>query len=237
MYLKRLALRNINNCRDLGGLNLPGESFTNYGVFLRSANLDEIDNVDLLRLKNYNVTTIIDLRKDSEIPKNSKQYKIIRQNFEYNNLSLQKDIITNEMIDDLVDGKLTIGETYYGLLENKSIIKEIFDVFYKAKGCVLFHCQEGKDRTGIIAMLLLMLAGAEENDIYADYEISSAYLGYIRDYSCDDPMNVFRITSPFYIKTANDYIKEKYENVEKYLSSCGIDKKVIYAIKERLVGI
>jgi protein-tyrosine phosphatase len=40
-------------------------------------------------------------------------------------------------------------------------------------GGVLFHCIRGVDRTGIIALLLLALAGVTPDDILADYELSS----------------------------------------------------------------
>ena len=36
-------------------------------------------------------------------------------------------------------------------------------------GCVVFHCAGGKDRTGLIALVLLVLAGAEPGEIVADY--------------------------------------------------------------------
>lgn len=36
-------------------------------------------------------------------------------------------------------------------------------------GCVVFHCAGGKDRTGLLALVLLALAGAEADEIVADY--------------------------------------------------------------------
>jgi len=38
-----------------------------------------------------------------------------------------------------------------------------------APGCVVFHCAGGKDRTGLVALVLLVLAGAEADEIVADY--------------------------------------------------------------------
>lgn len=38
-----------------------------------------------------------------------------------------------------------------------------------APGCVVFHCVGGKDRTGLLALLLLTLAGAAPEEIIADY--------------------------------------------------------------------
>ena len=48
-------------------------------------------------------------------------------------------------------------------------------LFFKAKypyDTVLFHCSAGKDRTGIIAGLLLELAGCHDYDIVKDYSES-----------------------------------------------------------------
>jgi hypothetical protein len=38
-----------------------------------------------------------------------------------------------------------------------------------APGCVVFHCAAGKDRTGLLALVLLTLAGATPEEIIADY--------------------------------------------------------------------
>jgi protein-tyrosine phosphatase len=38
-----------------------------------------------------------------------------------------------------------------------------------APGCVVFHCAGGKDRTGLLAVVLLTLAGAAPEEIIADY--------------------------------------------------------------------
>jgi protein-tyrosine phosphatase len=38
-----------------------------------------------------------------------------------------------------------------------------------APGCVVFHCAGGKDRTGLLALVLLTLAGAGPGEIIADY--------------------------------------------------------------------
>ena len=44
-------------------------------------------------------------------------------------------------------------------------------------GCSLFHCRAGKDRTGVIAMLLLNLAGVDDEYIVADYAVTQRYMG------------------------------------------------------------
>jgi protein-tyrosine phosphatase len=59
-------------------------------------------------------------------------------------------------------------------------------------GPLLFHCVAGKDRTGLLAALLLALADAEPRAIARDYAMSSANLrdGYLRRYAEADPQRI-----------------------------------------------
>ena len=43
------------------------------------------------------------------------------------------------------------------------------------QGAVVFHCTAGKDRTGVLAAILLLLLGVAEEDIIADYQVSFTY--------------------------------------------------------------
>ena len=43
------------------------------------------------------------------------------------------------------------------------------------RGAVVFHCTAGKDRTGVLAAMLLLLLGVAEEDIIADYQVSFTY--------------------------------------------------------------
>lgn len=49
------------------------------------------------------------------------------------------------------------------------VIAAVRAVAIAAPGCVVVHCSGGKDRTGLIALVLLVLAGAEPDEIVADY--------------------------------------------------------------------
>ena len=45
-------------------------------------------------------------------------------------------------------------------------------IAHAAPGGVVFHCGGGRDRTGLVALLVLALAGAEHDAIVHDYELS-----------------------------------------------------------------
>lgn len=78
---------------------------------------------------------------------------------------------------DITDAAITpadpgtdIGQLYLSILEQPDTIRELFSLLAAApEGRVLFHCTAGKDRTGILAMLLLSLAGADREDCMTNY--------------------------------------------------------------------
>jgi protein-tyrosine phosphatase len=49
------------------------------------------------------------------------------------------------------------------------VIAAVRAIASAAPGCVVFHCAAGKDRTGLLALVLLTLAGATPDEIIADY--------------------------------------------------------------------
>jgi protein-tyrosine phosphatase len=49
------------------------------------------------------------------------------------------------------------------------VIAAVRAIARAAPGCVVFHCAGGKDRTGLLALVLLTLTGATPEEIIADY--------------------------------------------------------------------
>lgn len=236
-FYRRLAIDNIKNARDLGGFPTLDGKVTSWGKFLRTATLDDAKDCDIKFLKDYGVKNLIDLRRESEIPFESQSYKKLQENFDYHQISLAPDKgLREKEIRQIINREISIGSTYRTLIDNYKKIREIMEVLSQDNGISLFHCQEGKDRTGIISMILLGLANVSRSDIIADYEISSAYLGYVERYDENEPYSVFRITSPYNMKEAYEYLIRKYESFEAYLAYAGVDKKIIEKLKEKLLN-
>lgn len=235
-YLKRYPLENIKNARDLGGVPTLYGKVTKWGKFVRSANLDDVKDNDINYLKDLGVETIIDLRREGEIDSSRESLKRVKEEFAYKNISLAADReFRQEEIDMIISKKLSVGASYRNLIDNYKAIKEIFEVFAQSQGAVLYHCQEGKDRTGIISMILMGLADVARSDIIADYEVSSAYLGYIERYDEDEPYSVFRITSPYNMKEAYNYVVRKYKSFDKFLSYAKVDDETIEKVRSMML--
>lgn len=133
----------------------------------------------------------------------------------------------------------TAGESYYLMAEHIPSMNELFRTIANAPGTVLFHCTAGKGRTGITAAILLMLAGVEDIDIVADYQVSRTYIDPIiqqlRDEYPDLPQHVGE-TPVGYIHEFLDRFRERWGTVEGYFDYLGLSADEVGKLKERMIG-
>lgn len=174
MTAEPLRLEKAYNVRDLGYYtNQYGEKLRT-GRFLRSDSLHLATDEDERLLVNYGVKVIVDLRSPMEVQK--EPFLIQKhQEIDYYAIPLFDNIQSNDGSKPLPD---SLHELYIFLLDNsKKQIKQVLQCFLRhEEGCCLFNCTAGKDRTGIIAMLLLGLADVEEEFIVEDYCVSARYM-------------------------------------------------------------
>lgn len=223
----RLPLEGADNVRDLGGYAGENNKIGKFNVFLRSNSLCALTENDNIYLREYGVTTIIDLRSNetsSEKPDN-----VDKNIFDFYNIPLLTEKFNENLALEKENFKM--GEGYKLILENRKAIKEIFEVLAKAKGGCLFHCTAGKDRTGLVAMLILGLCGVCRKDIIANYEVTFTYVPMLLD---EHTVNKNLILSlPEYIETAIDFIEENYRTYYEYLKDCGLSDEVLNKIKTK----
>ena len=112
---------------------------------------------------------------------------------------------------------------------------------------VAFYCTAGKDRTGMIAAIILALLGTEDSAIVEDYSLSAnvyaemndhkAMVGALSQRSLD--AKTFLGAPPHVMEDTLKNIRRDYGSVEKYLDFIGFDDKsrqrLIYALTEDVV--
>jgi protein tyrosine/serine phosphatase len=92
---------------------------------------------------------------------------------------------------------------------------------------VLFFCKAGKDRTGLVAALLLSILGASEEDILQDYVISDRYHMVALAGLEENPKVTGLDRAKFErapreaMHHALQYIKEQYGGAQQYLVKAG----------------
>jgi len=230
----RLPLEGVENCRELGGYSSELGQQTKWRSFLRSSDMGKLTQEDIQFLNEYGVKTVIDLRGEDEIQesKNLLENEVFCT---YYNIPLITELVSNIAF---TQEKVFMGEFYIELLENNIAIKNIFNTIgLSEEGCVIFHCAAGKDRTGVVAMLLLGLAGVEKKDIITNYEVTYTNLESLHHLGGkykDIPKDLLQSNGDN-IRFAYNYILEKYHSVNGYLLAKGVDEEVIERVKNRLV--
>lgn len=228
----RLPLKKAYNVRDLGGYAGTGRKQTRFHAFLRTDNLSDITQEDKDFLKAYGVRAVLDLRGEAEAQKypNPLQYdpEICYLNIPF---------ITDEIMD-LRKIRITgfhVPNFYRDLLESYELVCRIMNFIAAQKGCVLFHCMAGKDRTGVVAMLLLGLCGVSKEDIIANYQVTRTYLKDYVTLNLEDEIRELEFSKPEWMEETYDYLIHTYGSVEAYLQTAGLSKKTIKKLKKKLL--
>src|SRR5829696_4320266 len=168
------------NIRDLGGYPAAGGRRTRWRTVLRGDNLCWLKPSGRDALLDFGVRTIVDLRHPGEVaaaphplgPGTSRRGDPV-----YLNLPLSerpRDARLRERIESARSNE----EVYRIVLEAGRIqIGRVMRAIAEADdGPVLVHCNAGKDRAGLVAALLLALAGVPAPAIASDYALSEPLL-------------------------------------------------------------
>lgn len=121
-------------------------------------------------------------------------------------------------------------------------VKSVFDIMAEAKNYpILVHCTQGKDRTGIIVQLLLMLLGTDEKVIDYDYMLSAPELEAERPAKLKEIHSIglpdeFADCDPQLVALVNQHIRQKSGSISKYLESCGVSMAVQDKVRGILIG-
>ena len=168
MHIKRLNLKGLRNTRDLGGMPTKDGGVIAKGKLLRSGKLYKLPEETVKALREYGVTTIVDLRIFTECDETPDTLWDEAEYYHLPILCTATPGTDNYMI-----------EMYRSILfseEPKRHLKDILRMIIDNEGCILWHCSAGKDRAGIVAMLVESLLGVDDKTIIQDYTMSKQFL-------------------------------------------------------------
>lgn len=249
--VRRLPLKGLYNCRDLGGYPTENGRVTKFGVFLRSEAPCELPREDIEYLVNYGVTGSIDLRSEGE--------RMARPNelsghvsYYPLNLFLKAAVYGDESHRQ---EEFDWGVQYRRMAEdNPEFFREALTICLKEPGALLYHCTTGKDRTGLLTCVLLSIAGVAKEDIAADYCVSELYLGPVYERMKSGAMKLgtqpggtsTRIpdggSERFFATPAKAMLdligglERDYGGVVGFIRSCGVSEDTIIALRNKLLG-
>lgn len=239
---RRLYWDGCVNVRDLGGLPTEDGRRTRRGVFVRSDSPNLLTEVGLSDLQSYGVRTIVDLRLPDEALEYPYPFATPGEHgIQYHNISfIDPEIPPEEEPPDL-------ASDYRGMLDRfgHRVVEIARTLANASEGCAVFHCAAGKDRTGLIAALLLDLVDVDPEIIAADYALTAEYRREITDeYLVNGPGSRaerekwLRYTWPYpkVMLAVLEHLSTRYDGAEGYLREIGLGEAEIQSLRERFVG-
>lgn len=239
LLMERLTFPHLLNARDLGGHPTVGGGRTLWKAFLRTDDLVQLTPEGEEALRGYGVRTVVDLRWPEEVRDRPGVFQARGNGVRYHHVSLLLESETRWRESTPVVPK----ESWNCVILDHAgpqIVRTLRIMAVAPAGTVLFHCAAGKDRTGIVAALLLLLAGAVVESVAEDYARSSEYL---RDPYLAARPEVERAVileevrcPPEQIHTMLAHLTTTYGGTERYLTRHGLTEREIRALRERLSG-
>ncbi len=259
---RRVLFRSAPNFRDLGGLPVDGGSVARGQVF-RSASLGHLDDAELPAFEGLGIGVVFDLRTEGERTSEPDRLPAAVRLIGLDVLADSKaDIVAAigqlrsnpAAVNELLGGgavQRMLADSYrdiVGLPSARAAYRALFLELADAErsGGALFHCTAGKDRTGWAAASLLMLLGADEQTIHADYlqtnedllpalepVILSAAASGVEPELLRDAFGV-RLS---YLDTALDELETRFGSAERYFhEGLGLSSATIDALRSRLIA-
>ena len=235
--MKRYFLEHTCNTRDLGGYPVDFHTHTREGRFIRSDVPVKLSKEELSMFRGLGVTTVVDLRSLGELEKTPSAFAEA-DGFDYHHIHLNGG-------SSVIRSEADIPGNYLAILENREAVRQIFTVFAAAPGGVFYHCTAGKDRTGMVSALLLLLAGVADCDMIADYQVTHTYIeklltGLIEKRESEDDMPEIPLylgqSKPEYLSRFLALFREKYGTGEAYLRGVGLSQSALDRIREKLLA-
>lgn len=164
-------------------------------------------------IKGFEIKTIIDLRWPTETNRLPYSAESI-QNISYVNVPLLDSLLNKKDVTRLIPFNEKGG--FYEIIPKyfKNQIKSIFEQLTFMETPVVIHCWSGKDRTGMIVSLILLLLETPEEEILKDYLATGM------------------TTSKEKIQPFFDIIAS-YGSIRNYLTSTGLTNNVLNQVIQK----
>jgi len=206
---------------------------------------------DIARFKeDIRPRAVIDLRAPRELTKQREINLLGEVGARYHNVPFSPaspDYVKHET--ELFRDATDLGELYLYRIRRPEFGKRLMDslelIADRNNHPLVFHCSVGKDRTGVLAAMLLAAAGVIDEDIIHDYILSAPFTLELRDRWRNDP------TAPPEVKEVPDshweasaesmvrflaLLRREYGSAAGYLNAQGVDNSLPQRLEEALLA-
>jgi protein-tyrosine phosphatase len=248
---RQLSWEACYNVRDLGGYATVDGGVTRWRAFVRAGSLYQLTAAGRAALLGYGVRTIVDLRRAGEVEGYPNPFARPSEDAslpKYLNLPLGAGADRDGILAVMAAGDgedASMLELFRPVLDHywRGIARVMTAVAAAPDGAVLFHCYAGKDRTGMIAALLLALAGVPAQTIAEDYALSQVYLRSLAEerLSLEPDPHKRQILArmwgaePDTMLGILSHLETRHGGAERYLLAAGVTPDEVERVRRRMV--
>jgi len=233
---QRLHFPALLNARDLGGYPTVDGALTRSHSLVRADDLVQLTPEGLRALEDYGIQTVIDLRWPEEAARWPSPVPAALPHLRFEHVSL----LTHAEAEWRLRSRDVAKELWKCVVLERvgaDLRRALSTIAAAPPAGLLFHCVAGKDRTGLIAALLLALADVEPEAIAQDYAVSAQHLreGYLQRYPDTEPARILEaLRCPE--EGAYNMLKflENAGGIRAYLEQIGLTAAEIGALRGRL---
>lgn len=235
----------VLNFRDLGGYVASDGRTTRWGRLFRSDALHDLSVEDLVLFRRLGIATVVDLRSADEV-EHTGLGQLAREPIQYISapvLSSQMNaqLRTESDVDDVY-----LSSRYLSYLEGggQAFVRAIDEMTVLESYPLVFNCFLGKDRTGVLAALVLSCLGVARSIVIADYALTGGRVPFILEKLRRDPLYRETIdrTNPVLlaadvstITRFLDLVDERYGGAKSWALSAGLSSRQLEALGDHLL--
>jgi protein-tyrosine phosphatase len=172
------------NFRDLGGYETADGRRTRWGRLYRSDTLHRLTAGDVDVFRSLGLRTVIDLRAITELDDHGSLRDDAREELVWHHLPMVDRMMlrprSGTEVAEVAEvalvptgDRVPEADGYLRMLGDGSAVARIVELVTEPEGMpAVFHCTSGKDRTGIVAALVLDVLGVPDAVIGTDYELT-----------------------------------------------------------------
>lgn len=230
---RKVVLQTSHNFRDVGGYETAGGQRVRWGRLFRADSLHLLNDADLEVIAGLGLRTVIDLRSGSELDHHGRN-RLEGAQVDFWHLPIfdnpvavdgeppqrEWEDLTSAYLQMIVAGRSSIARGVNALAQPDALP-------------AVFHCAGGKDRTGVLAALILSALGVSDDDVVKDYALTTdSWPGRERFLAEHQPRRLaylrkvpakFLASEPETMQTFLDEVRRDHGSIRGFLTGIGVE--------------
>lgn len=240
-----VELEAVHNFRDLGGYPARNGTVTRWNMLYRADGLHRLSEADIERVRELGLNTVVDLRSDAEIQRwgtfpraaievTFAHHPVIDETWK---IDPSEDRSDHDFLVWAYQQMLDVGASRFATAFEELAVPGALPA--------VFHCAAGKDRTGLLAAMVLEALGVPRAVVLADYELTVEGMQRMRDWAqlhspemaagLAEVPSAFMAALPGALGEVLDQLATQHGSVQQYVVSIGVDPAAIEALAGELL--